>query len=144
MMAKSTQAEAAVTRQKIIDAAYHITIDKGFEHVTLGVLAKAVGITRSGINCHFKKKEDLVNVLEPIFSKMLTAPLDFSSTDAFYDSWKTALRCDHEFKAAVKACGPIIPPRKGIDGLINKLHGPRQEVEDSVLKCIGYATYTLS
>ena len=143
-MAKSTQAEAAITRQKIIDAAFKISIEKSFEFVTLGELAKVVGITRSGVNCHFKKKEDLIKVLEPIFAKMLITPLDFSSTDAFYKSWTQTLDSDPNFKAAVKACGPIIPSRKGIDGLINKIEAPKIEAEECVFKCIGYATYTLS
>lgn len=56
-MAKSTQDQAAVTRHKIIDVAFKISVEKGFEFVTLGELAKAVSITRSGGNCHFKKQE---------------------------------------------------------------------------------------
>jgi DNA-binding transcriptional regulator YbjK len=142
-MAKSTQAEAAITRQKIVDAAFHITLETGFENVTLGKLAKEVGITRSGVNCHFKKKQDLIEVLKPLFGAMLIEPLDFGSADGFYASWVTALESSRDFTAAVKACGPIIPTREGIDSLINKIDASPEDATESVFKCIGYATYTL-
>lgn len=140
-MAKSTQAEATITRQKILDAALDITLNKGFKFVTLGNLAKEVGITRSGINGHFKKKEDLIEIIIPILSKILEDPLDFSSTDAFYASWISALNSNKNFSAAVHACGPVIPPQKGMNGLIRKIDADYDDAMNCVFKCIGYAVY---
>lgn len=142
-MAKATQAEAAITRQKIVDAAMHITLTKGFEHVTIGNLGKIVGISRSGVNCHFKKKEDLIKVLEPRLSRILRDPLDFSSIEAFEASWKDALETNKNFAAAVKSCGPVIPSQKGMDSIASRIDADTNAAMESVYKCIGYAVYHL-
>ena len=47
------------TKDKIIQVAYDFTSKFGLESLTIGELAKSVGMSRSGLFGHFKSKEAL-------------------------------------------------------------------------------------
>lgn len=144
-MAKATAKEAARTRQKIIDAALAITINEGFEKVTLGRLAKAIGMSRSCINAHFPHRVNIANVLEPYLSKILYELLDFSSREAFSKSWRIAVQSDADFRASIAALGPIIPPHIGFKGLLELIDDPdKGAVTETIYNCLGYAVVYLS
>ncbi|MGF1911547.1 TetR/AcrR family transcriptional regulator [Vibrio kasasachensis] len=139
-MAKATAEEAAKTRQKIIDTALDITLNEGFEHVTLGTLAKRIGMSRSGINCHFPRKEHIAEVLKPIIVKTLIENLDFGSCSDFYESWVNAIDHDPHFVAAVRALGPIVPVGDGFGGLQNRIQCTDNDlVKQTIYKAIGYS-----
>lgn len=143
-MAKATAAEAAITRQKIIDAMLSITLEKGFEYVTLGSLAKEVGISRSGVSGHFPKRDDLILAIQPEIAKMLREQLCFDSPELFLESWKGSLESSEEFRALVRAIGPIIPVDKGFEGMKRLINGDETEVLNSIYVALGYALVHLS
>ena len=143
-MAKATAQEAALTRQKIIDTALLITLEQGFDKVTLGNIAKAIPMSRSGINTHFAKKDDIARELEPILTKILYQTLDFNSCEAFYHSWVKALHNSSEFRSSISVLGPIIPPDKGFTGLMALIQGEdKQMIEATIYRAIGYAVVNL-
>jgi len=144
-MAKSTVEEAAKTRQKIIDTALDITLNEGFEHITLGTLAKRIGMSRSGINCHFPRKEHIADVLRPIIAKTLVDNLEFASCSEFYESWVNAIDHNPHFVASVRALGPIVPVSEGFGGLKNRIQcTDKNLVEQTIYQAIGYSVVKIA
>lgn len=55
----STVTKGAATRDAIIDRAYGIACSTGLEGLSIGPLAQAVGMSKSGVFAHFGSREDL-------------------------------------------------------------------------------------
>ncbi|MDB1126216.1 TetR/AcrR family transcriptional regulator [Vibrio algarum] len=143
-MGRSSAAKAELTKQKIIESAFALTLNEGFEALTFTKLSNHCGVSRSGINRHFPKKNDIVKVLEPKLEKLLKAQMDFSSPSAFYKSWVDGLASNSEFRSALLAAGPIIPTDKGIRNLKRLIKGSEAEVIKTIYMCIGYAVVNLN
>ncbi|MDF7809267.1 TetR family transcriptional regulator [Pontiellaceae bacterium B12219] len=62
-MARRTKAEAAETRQQILDTALDIFSKKGFSKTTFVDIAKQIGLTKGAVYWHFKTKTDLLVAL---------------------------------------------------------------------------------
>ena len=58
-MAPSTGAKGAATRDAIIDRAYGIACSAGLDGLSIGPLAQAVGMSKSGVFAHFGSREGL-------------------------------------------------------------------------------------
>lgn len=140
-MAKSTVEEAAITRQKIIDAAMEITLSDGFESATLGNIAKKVGISRSGVNCHFAKKVDIARAIEPSIIQAIHSTIDFRSCETFSKTWIDAINTNQMFRGCISSLGAVIPPDEGFDSMVKLIEddSSRGEKESIVYQCIGYA-----
>ncbi|NOJ02382.1 TetR/AcrR family transcriptional regulator [Vibrio splendidus] len=131
--------KAENTKRRIIEAAFDITLNEGFDAATFTRLSKQAVISRSGINTHFKRKEDLALELVSKYVEIIKQPLKFESADAFYQSWTEAFDNDSRFKKAILTAGPIIPKLDGVKGLFDSIQGDEQEVKSCVYKCVGYA-----
>lgn len=139
-MAKSTAAEAAITRQKIIEMAVEITLYEGFEFVTLGELAKRIGMSRSGINAHFPKKQQIAEAIRPIIAKILYEQISLESPDEFYQSWVEGIDKNSKFVAAARSLGPIAPSGEAFEALIKKIKSEdKQKTADAIYRAFGYA-----
>lgn len=138
-MGRASAKGAELTREKILASALTITLTEGFEAITFTKLSSHCGVSRSGINGHFPRKEDIKKALEPLISERLVAQMDFSSPDNFYRSWVEGLEQNSEFRAAVLAAGPIIPTEQGVAGLMKLIQGEPDEVMQCIYTCIGYA-----
>lgn len=55
----STSSKGTATRDAIIDRAYAIACTGGLEGLSIGPLAQAVGMSKSGVFAHFGSREDL-------------------------------------------------------------------------------------
>ncbi|PSW10306.1 TetR/AcrR family transcriptional regulator [Photobacterium rosenbergii] len=143
-MPRVSQAVAAETRRKIINVSFEIAMNEGFEKLTFGTIAKKAGITRSGINAHFKHKADLIDVLIPMFVEIIDKPLIYTSPDAFFTSWVYAIHHDQDFVKAISHSGAIISPQRGVKGLFEKIAGDPAEVERCIYMSIGYAVVNLA
>ncbi len=53
---RRTKAQAAATRQTILDAAQALFVAHGYEHVSLDQIAEAAGTTRGAVHFHFVNK----------------------------------------------------------------------------------------
>ncbi len=62
-MAKRTRAEAAATRESLLDAAERVFRAKGVARTTLADVAKAAGVTRGAVYWHFRDKADLFDAM---------------------------------------------------------------------------------
>ena len=71
-MARRTKAEAAVTREQLLDAAERVFRERGVSSTTLGEVAAAAGVTRGAVYWHFRDKADLLGAL----CERATLPLD--------------------------------------------------------------------
>lgn len=60
---RRTKEDAAVTRQKVLDAALRVFSEKGYAASKLDDIALAAHVTRGAIYWHFKDKADLFNTL---------------------------------------------------------------------------------
>lgn len=60
---RRTKEDAAVTRQKVLDAALTVFSEKGYTASKLDDVAQAANVTRGAIYWHFKDKADVFNTL---------------------------------------------------------------------------------
>jgi TetR/AcrR family acrAB operon transcriptional repressor len=58
-MARRTKAEAAATREKLLDAAENVFLARGVANATLEQIAKEAGLTRGAVYWHFKNKAEV-------------------------------------------------------------------------------------
>lgn len=142
-MPRVSQKEAEQTRIKIVNAAFDLLLESGENVLTFTNIAKKAGIIRSGINAHFKKKQDLLNVLAPMVSKIILDHLDMSSPTAFYSSWTEAIKTSQVFRNVTKQGDLFATTKQGFDGLVRLIEGDKEEVEETVLMAIGYASVYL-
>ena len=71
-MVRRTKAEAAVTREQLLDAAERVFRERGVASTTLGEVAAAAGVTRGAVYWHFRDKVDLLGAM----CERATLPLD--------------------------------------------------------------------
>ncbi|WP_249976026.1 TetR family transcriptional regulator [Vreelandella olivaria] len=62
-MARKTKAEAAATREALLDAAEEVFFSKGVARTSLEQIARHAGLTRGAVYWHFKNKGDLFMAL---------------------------------------------------------------------------------
>lgn len=62
-MARKTKAEAAATREALLDAAEEVFFAKGVARTSLEQIARHAGLTRGAVYWHFKNKGDLFMAL---------------------------------------------------------------------------------
>src|SRR4030095_9697440 len=62
-MARRPKAEAAATRDALLDAALRVFRGRGVAHTSLEEVAAAAGVTRGAVYWHFKDKADLFTAL---------------------------------------------------------------------------------
>jgi TetR/AcrR family acrAB operon transcriptional repressor len=74
-MVRRTKAEAAVTREQLLDAAERVFREQGVTSASLGEVASAAGVTRGAVYWHFRDKADLLAAL----CERATLPLDVMS-----------------------------------------------------------------
>jgi AcrR family transcriptional regulator len=78
MSIKAATAKGVATRESIIERAYRMVRKDGFEGLSIGGVADAVGMSKSGVFAHFGSREDLqLAVLEASvqqFSENVFAP----------------------------------------------------------------------
>ncbi len=95
--------KGAATRDVILDRAYMIAASAGLEGLSIGPLAEAVGMSKSGVFAHFGSREDLqLAVLDLAASRFgehtlvasLKAPRGLPRLHAILDNWFDWLRRD--------------------------------------------------
>ena len=78
MSTPATASKGAATRELILDRALEITHAKGLDALTIGTLAEAAGMSKSGVFAHFGSREELqLSVLEAaaqIFTQEVFVP----------------------------------------------------------------------
>ncbi|HLV78194.1 MAG TPA: TetR family transcriptional regulator [Marinobacter sp.] len=62
-MARKTKAEAAATRESILDAAESVFMEKGVARASLEEIARNAGVTRGAIYWHFRNKQDILSAM---------------------------------------------------------------------------------
>jgi TetR/AcrR family transcriptional regulator, acrAB operon repressor len=71
-MARKTPEEAALTRQRIVDAARQLFHHQGVSLTTLEQIARHAGVTRGAVYWHFKDKSDLISALRELLTRSMT------------------------------------------------------------------------
>ncbi|MCC5884342.1 MAG: TetR family transcriptional regulator [Halomonas sp.] len=62
-MARRTKAEAAATREALLDAAEGVFLERGVARTSLEQIAREAGMTRGAVYWHFKNKADLFRAM---------------------------------------------------------------------------------
>ncbi|SDN72933.1 transcriptional regulator, TetR family [Halomonas shengliensis] len=62
-MARRTKAEAAATREALLDAAEEVFLEKGVARTSLEQIARHAGMTRGAVYWHFRNKADLFRAM---------------------------------------------------------------------------------
>ena len=91
MTSKGRKAQGERTRHAILETAVHIASAEGLEGLTIGRLASALSMSKSGLFAHFGSKEDLqvatVEAARAIFIREVIKPA-FESTQGLMRLWK--------------------------------------------------------
>lgn len=62
-MTRRSKAEAAATRDSLLDAAEHVFFEKGYSRATLEDIARHAGVTRGALYWHFRDKADVLQAM---------------------------------------------------------------------------------
>ena len=90
------QSKGERTRAAILDAGFHIVSKAGLEGLTIGTLAAATGLSKSGLFAHFGSREDLlIAVMERgqqefvnvVVNPALTKPRGLPRLKALFTAW---------------------------------------------------------
>lgn len=105
MSAQPTTARGSATREAIVDKAHEIARCAGLEGLSIGPLAQAVGMSKSGVFAHFGSREDLqLAVLDEaarqfgdaVFVPALAAPRGLPRLRALMGNWLEWVRGSSE------------------------------------------------
>jgi AcrR family transcriptional regulator len=99
--------EPAERRVEIIDAATRLISERGYRGVTLEAIAAEVGITKAGLQHHFKSKTALlISVLKARDDDDLSYAANdltvFTSREAFLEAWRGALQRTFERREIIR------------------------------------------
>ena len=138
-MPRVSQAIAKQTRQKIIDTAFEILVNKGLDQLTFTNIANSANISRSGINAHFRKKEDMLIAMRPMVKEKFRSMFNFNSPQEFYNSWIVDFDTDEEFRRLVIGGCAFISDEDGIIELKKLINGNPIEIDMYIKMAIGHA-----
>ena len=103
MVPSPATSKGAATREAILDHAYMIAASAGLEGLSIGPLADAVGMSKSGVFAHFGSREDLqLAVLDLAADRFgehtlipaLSRPRGLPRLQALLENWLTWLQRD--------------------------------------------------
>ncbi len=84
------------TRQQILDAAHQLASAHGLKDLTIGALAREVGMSKSGLFAHFQSKQNLQLALlehvsqcftEQVVAPALSCPRGIPRLTALFENW---------------------------------------------------------
>ena len=89
-MVRKTKEDAAITRQRIIDAAREVFLIRGVSHTSMEQIAAQAGVTRGAIYWHFNSKAEIMlalreRVLLPLLDRLDDTLLVEGSEDPLQD-----------------------------------------------------------
>ncbi len=88
-------AAAEATRERIVDAALELFLERWYDDVTLAVIAKRAGVSGQTVINHFGGKEPLFNVVQERFGSNVVSRR-YSATPGDVDSIVQELVEDYE------------------------------------------------
>lgn len=104
MSAVAITPKGAATRETILDRAYAIACREGVEGLSIGAVAQAVGMSKSGVFAHFGSREDLQLAVidaggqrfaERVFLPALRRPRGLARLRAIVAGWFDWVRDNH-------------------------------------------------
>ncbi|GLS89870.1 hypothetical protein GCM10007916_09370 [Psychromonas marina] len=127
-MAKSTQQQALLTEQRIHQAIIDIFMDKGWEAISYGSIAKHTGLSRGGVQRIVPSKGAMMGAFQGQVTEYLYQNLDFSDDASLTSSWTEALEnaqfrnCLKFFIGSISNESPAKAlARNGFDNFANKI-----------------------
>ena len=90
-MAKSTQKQALLTEKRIQQAIVDIFMEKGWEAISYGSIAKHTGLSRGGVQRIVPNKDAMMGAFQGQIALFVAEQLDFSTDESITESWMIAL-----------------------------------------------------
>ena len=100
-MAKSTQKQALLTEKRIQQAIVDIFMEKGWEAISYGSIAKHTGLSRGGVQRIVPNKDAMMGAFQGQVVDFVSQQLDFSNETSLTDSWVSALE-NLQFRNCIK------------------------------------------
>lgn len=143
-MAKSTQKQALITEQRIHQAIIDIFMEKGWEAISYGSIAKHTGLSRGGVQRIVPNKDAMMGAFQGQVVEYVSEQLDFSTETSLTNSWMSALE-SLQFRNCIKFFISAISPespgkavaKRGFDSFSAKVG------QEKVQSLIGLSVYRL-
>ncbi|PKG38382.1 TetR/AcrR family transcriptional regulator [Psychromonas sp. Urea-02u-13] len=143
-MAKSTQKQALLTEKRIHQAIVDIFMEKGWEAISYGSIAKHTGLSRGGVQRIVPNKDAMMSAFQGQVAQFVAGQLDFSTEKSITESWLIALEnlqfrnCLKFFIGAISSdtLGKTLA-KKGFDGFSDKVG------QEKMQSLIGLSVYRL-
>lgn len=100
-MAKSTQKQALLTEQRIQQAIVDIFMDKGWEAISYGSIAKHTGLSRGGVQRIVPNKDAMMRAFQGQIVEFVSKQLDLTDEASLTASWVFALE-NIQFRNCIK------------------------------------------
>jgi len=143
-MAKSTQKQALVTEKRIHQAIVDIFMEKGWEAISYGSIAKHTGLSRGGVQRIVPNKDAMMGAFQGQVSEFVSDQLDFSNETSLTESWISALdnlqfrNCLKFFIGAISSDSPgKALAKKGFENFSEKVG------KEKMQSLIGLSVYRL-
>lgn len=143
-MAKSTQKQALVTEKRIHQAIIDIFMEKGWEAISYGSIAKHTGLSRGGVQRIVPNKDAMLAAFQGQVATFVHDQLDFTNEHLLTESWTSALEnlqfrnCIKFFIGAISTNSPgRVVARKGFDTFSEKIG------QEKMQSLIGLSVYHL-
>ena len=143
-MAKSTQKQALLTEQRIHQAIIDIFMEKGWEAISYGSIAKHTGLSRGGVQRIVPNKDAMMGAFQGQVTEYVSEQLDFSDEVTLTNSWMNALdnlqfrNCIKFFISAISTESPgKALAKKGFESFSEKVG------EEKMQSLIGLSVYRL-
>lgn len=143
-MAKNTQKQALLTERRIHQAIIDIFMEKGWEAISYGSIAKHTGLSRGGVQRIVPNKDAMMGAFQGQVIEFVSGQLDFSSETSLTNSWVRALdnlqfrNCIKFFISSISTESPgKAVARKGFESFSEKVG------KEKVQSLIGLSVYHL-
>lgn len=132
----------AATREVILEQAYAMACKDGLEGLSIGTLAQAVGMSKSGVFAHFGSREDLLlavlevgarRFMHKVLVPALEHPRGLPRLRAIVENWQEWVHC-YRTGCVLLSAASEYDGREGAlhDGVVRQQSGWRSELRKSI------------
>ena len=143
-MAKNSQQQALLTEKRIHQAIVDIFMEKGWEAITYGSIAKHTGLSRGGVQRIVPSKEAMTEAFQGQVYQYILGQLDLSDKNKTIQTWETAFvqpKFQNCIKFLITSVNAPLPGRVKTKQCLDALKG--KIGKETLYNLLGWSVYAL-